>query len=449
MPEPAQHPDTKPGPSHPAERTDSRVAVVGLGYVGLPLAISFVEAGLRVDAIDIDAGRVASLGQGRSHIDDVSDEMLAGALQHGLKIHAADAAPLAEADAVFVCVPTPIDSAREPDLAPVLSAAGLLSRQLRKGQLVVLQSTTYPGTTRGVFAERLESSGLRAGADFDLAFAPERVNPGDPASHRDSVPRLVGGSTPEATARAARLLRRIAATVRELSTPDAAELAKLLENVFRNVNIALVNQLALLCERMGLDVWEIVDAAATKPFGFMPFRPGPGVGGHCIPVDPYYLSWRARAFDFTDRFIELAGDINLGMPRHVVDLVGEALNDRGRPVKGAVVGVVGVAFKANVRDARNSPAEAIIAGLRARGAEVLYHDPHVPSFRDASGTALESVPMDELLERAEVAVVTAVHRAVDWDAFYRRAALVVDTVNSSNGRQVGPRQVLRLGAGWS
>jgi UDP-N-acetyl-D-glucosamine dehydrogenase len=287
-----------------------------------------------------------------------------------------------------------------------------------------------------------------AGRDFDLAFAPERVNPGDPASHRRDVPRVVGGLTRDATARAARLLRLINSTVHELSSPDAAELAKLLENVFRNVNIALVNQLALLCERMGLDVWEVIDAAATKPFGFMPFRPGPGVGGHCIPVDPYYLSWRARQFDFVDRFVEVAGDINLAMPRHVVDLVAEALNDRGRAVKGARVGIIGVAFKPNVRDSRNSPATEIIGQLVERGASVRFHDPHVATFPGGPGHTLQGQPLADVLAASDVVVVVTPHAAIDWDRVYE-ADLVVDTTNSSRGRVRRARQVLRLGAGWT
>ena len=288
-----------------------------------------------------------------------------------------------------------------------------------------------------------------AGVDFDLAFAPERVNPGDPSSAAKSVPRLVGATTPAATARAAALLRHINDDVRELSSPDAAELAKLLENVFRNVNIALVNQLALLCERMGIDVWEVIDAAASKPFGFMRFSPGPGVGGHCIPVDPYYLAWRAREFDFVDRFVELAGDINYAMPRHVIDLVAEALNERGRALRGARVGVLGVAFKPNVRDARNSPAADVIAGLTDRGATVVFHDPHVPTFRDAHGTSRDSVALGTVLGESDVVVVVTAHKAVDIERVFREADLVVDTVNSSAGRAVRPRSVLRLGAGWS
>ena len=426
-----------------------RVAIVGLGYVGLPLSIAFVEAGLTVEGVDAYGPRVAELAAGRSPIDDIPDSRLQAALQSGLTVREPAAASLSEADAIFVCVPTPITKSKDPDLGPVLSAAALIREHLRAGQLIVLQSTTFPGTTTGPFREELERSGLKAGADFDLAFAPERVNPGDPASAAKGVPRLVGATTVAATKRAAALLRRINDDVRELSSPDAAELAKLLENVFRNVNIALVNQLALLCERMGLDVWEVVDAAATKPFGFMRFTPGPGVGGHCIPVDPYYLAWRAREFDFVDRFVELAGDINYAMPRHVVDLVAEALNDRGKALKGARVGVIGVAFKPNVRDARNSPAADVIAGLHERGAIVGYHDPHVPQFRDTAGEGLASVELDHLLPDSDVIVVVTAHRAVDLDRVYREAALVVDTVNSSTGRSVQPRGVLRLGAGWS
>jgi UDP-N-acetyl-D-glucosamine dehydrogenase len=428
---------------------DRRVAVIGLGYVGLPLAISFVEAGLRVEGIDALPARIAELNAGSSPIDDVTDDRLQAALARGLEVCPPDQSDLKAADVVFVCVPTPVTPTKDPDLAPLLSAAAFISERLRKGQLIVLQSTTFPGTTTGRFQDVLEQSGLRAGTDFDLAFAPERVNPGDPTSAARSVPRLVGATTPSGTKRAAELLRGINDHVVELSSPDAAELAKLLENVFRNINIAFVNQLALLCERMGLDVWEIVDAAATKPFGFMKFSPGPGVGGHCIPVDPYYLAWRAREFDFVDRFIEIAGDINFGMPRHVVDLVAEALNDRSKALKGARVGVIGVAFKPNVQDARNSPAAEILALLDERGAHVDYHDPYVAAFTDQAGTDRNSVPLEGLVKGSDVVVVVTPHRAIDWAAVYRNAALVVDTVDSSAGRRTKPRQVLRLGAGWS
>jgi len=428
---------------------DHRVAVIGLGYVGLPLAISFVEAGLIVEGIDAYPPRVTELNAGSSPIDDVSDVRLAAALTSGLSVVAPADAHIADADAVFVCVPTPITTTKDPDLAPVISAAQTIRGHLRAGQLVVLQSTTFPGTTTGPFREVLEQSGLKAGVDFDLAFAPERVNPGDPASASKGVPRLVGATTDAGTERAAALLRNINDQVVTMSSPDAAELAKLLENVFRNINIAFVNNLALLCERMGLDVWEVITAAATKPFGFMKFTPGPGVGGHCIPVDPYYLAWRAREFDFIDRFIELAGDINFAMPRHVVDLVAEALNDRGKALKGARVGVLGVAFKPNVRDARNSPAAHVIAGIAGRGADVRFHDPHVARFKDANAVVRDSAAIDELLDWADAIVVVTAHAAIDWDRTFERAELVVDTVNASNGRTTRPRQVLRLGAGWS
>ena len=429
--------------------SDTRIAIIGLGYVGLPLALAFVEAGLEVTGVDASTSRVEELWGGRSPIDDVDDARLGAGLRAGLGIVHTAAADLGAAEAIFVCVPTPINQAKDPDLGPVVSAATMVAGQLRHGQLVVLQSTTFPGTTTGPFRKALEASGLVAGRDFDLAFAPERVNPGDPASTSRDVPRLVGGMTAGGTARAAALLGTINSRVVELSSPDAAELAKLLENVFRNVNIALVNQLALLCERMGLDVWEIIDAAATKPFGFMPFRPGTGVGGHCIPVDPYYLSWRAREFDFVDRFVELAGDINLSMPRHVVDLVGEALNEHGRAIKGARIGILGVAFKPNVRDPRNSPAADIIALLRDRGANVEFHDPHVASFRATNGEVFESRPLEAVLDDVDVTVVVTPHDAIDWDAVYRPGRLIVDTTYSSRGRAVGPRQVLRLGAGWA
>ena len=429
--------------------SDRRLAIVGLGYVGLPLALAFSEAGLEVEGIDSSEARGRELRAGRSPVDDVSDARLVAALARGLRIASPAESRIEEADAVFVCVPTPITPTNDPDLGPVLRAAEFVGGRIRRGQLIVLQSTTYPGTTSGPFRAVLEAGGLVAGVDFDLAFAPERINPGDPISAARTVPRLVGASTPAAGRRAAALLGTINDAVVQMSSPDAAEMAKLLENTFRNVNIAFVNQLALLCERMGLDVWEVIDAAATKPFGFMRFTPGPGVGGHCIPVDPYYLSWRAREFDFTDRFIELAGDINLAMPRHVVELTAEALNEHGQALRGARVGVLGVAFKPNVSDARNSPAAEVIAGLAARGAEVAYHDPRVTEFVDGAGVSRTSLDLAGLLAWAQVIVVVTAHRDIDWPRVYAGSGLVVDTVNSSAGHGVRDRQVLRLGAGWS
>lgn len=425
------------------------IAVVGLGYAGLPLALSFLEAGLSVAGLDSNPERVDQLRRGESPIDDVSDDRLMGALHKGLGVHGLDGAVIAASDMIAVCVPTPISEAREPDLRHVVDAARFIGQHLHRGQLVVLQSTTFPGTTTGPFREALEAaSGLVAGENFEIAFAPERVNPGDPASSGRDVPRLVGGMTPAGTALAASAFRQINASVVEVSSPDVAEMAKLLENIFRNVNIALVNHLALLCERMGLDVWEVIDAAATKPFGFMPFRPGPGVGGHCIPVDPYYLAWRARQFGFMDRLVELAADINISMPRHVLDLVAEALNSRGRALNGSRIGVIGTAFKPDVRDARNSPAADVIALLRGRSATVTYHDPHIPRFSDASGVELESQDLGDMLDESDVIVALTRHRAVDWGLVYERAKLVVDTVGTSRDRLTHESQVLLLGAGW-
>ena len=435
--------------TEPSERiADSRVAIIGLGYVGLPLALAFRDAGLDVVGYESNPDRLAALRAGHSPLDDISDSRLADALAGGFALCSPEEDGLAEADAIFICVSTPVTPDNEPDLGAVLAAADHLATYLRAGQLVVLQSTTWPGTTAGPFRAALEKSGLSAGKDFGLAYAPERVNPGDRRHAAQSIPRLVGGLTEKDTNRTAQLLRRLGGEVAELSSTEAAELAKLHENVFRNVNIALVNQLALLCERMGLDVWEVIGGAATKPFGFMPFWPGPGVGGHCIPVDPYYLAWRAREFGFTDRFVELAATINDGMPGHVVDLVAEALARGGGDIAGARVGVVGVAFKPNVRDARNAPAKAVIAGLSARGAVVSYHDPHVQQFTDDVGATHSSRPLAELLRDSDIVVVLVKHDSVDWDAVYRDAALVVDTVNSSQGRDLEPGRVLRLGAGW-
>ena len=428
---------------------DSTVAIVGLGYVGLPLGLALMDAGLDVAGYDDNSDRLARLRAGHSPVDDVSDERLATALAHGLRLRAPSDGGLGGVDAVIVCVATPIDAAREPDLGAVLTAARAIRAELRPKQMVILQSTTWPGTTGGPFRAELERSGLMAGQDFSLAYAPERISPGDGAWASVRLPRLVGGLTPADTHRASALLRRLGGQVTELSSADAAEMAKLLENVFRNVNIALVNQLALLCERMSLDIWEIIDAAATKPFGYMPFRPGPGVGGHCVPVDPYYLAWRAREFGPPDRFVELAGDINASMPLHVVELVAAALADRGRLIDSANVGVIGVAFKANIGDARNAPAAHVMAELTRLGAKVRYHDPHVPSFRDAAGAGYESTELHELLAASDVVVVLVGHATIDWSRIYTSSELVVDAVNSSRGHELRPRQVLRLGAGWS
>lgn len=432
---------------------DETIAVIGLGYVGLPLALDLVDAGYQVLGIDASTARVAQLRNGDSYVDDVSDERLAAALAADCLSVGDLSTPWTDATAAFICVPTPVTASREPDLRPVLSAADYVRGGLRQGDLVVLQSTTYPGTTMGPLREALERGGLQAGDSFDLAFSPERVSPGEgrPSS---SIPRLVGGMDAASTRRAAAILGRVSPSVTEMTSPDAAELAKLFENVFRNVNIALANELALICERLGLDVWEVIRGASTKPFGFMPFYPGPGVGGHCIPVDPYYLASRAREVGIQERFIETAGDINSRMPEHVVRLVIEGLNDRAKALRGSTILVLGVAFKPGVSDARNSPAAGVIAGLQEFGGLVSYHDPRLPLFDPGDeargGQELQSTPLLEALAgNPDCVVVITPHAEIDFDAVFEQSDLIVDTRDVSHGRELRPRQVLRLGAGWS
>ncbi len=408
-------------------------------------------------AVDASTSRLEALARGESYVDDVADERVARAIAAGSLVPTPTETDWSDATVAFICVPTPVTASREPDLGPIRAAAEYVRRGLREGDLVVLQSTTYPGTTLGPLREILEADGLRAGAHFQLAFSPERVSPGEgrPSS---TIPRLVGGIDPDSTARAAGILGQVAPSVTQMSSPDAAELAKLFENVFRNVNIALVNELALICERLGLDVWEVIRGASTKPFGFMPFFPGPGVGGHCIPVDPYYLAARAREVGFHERFIETAGDINSSMPEHVISLVSSALNARGKPLRGSTVLVIGVAFKPDVSDDRNSPAAPVIAGLQAVGARVSYHDPRLPSFDPSSshelsreaGMRLESVDLGEALgSRPDCVVIITPHSDIDWRAVFEQADLIVDTRDVSTAYPRRPNQVLRLGAGWS
>ncbi|WP_322797727.1 nucleotide sugar dehydrogenase [Thermoflexus sp.] len=433
---------------------DDRVGVIGLGYVGLPLALAFAEAGCEVIGVDVDEGKVAALMAGRSPIRDVPEEALRAALASGRFRATPTYAALAEVEAMFICVPTPYDAMRAPDLSYVKAAAEGIVPYLRQGHLVILQSTTYPGTTEEVVRPILERSGLRAGEDFDLAFSPERIDPGNREWTVRNTPKVVGGVTPRSTARAAALLSRLGAPVHPVSSPRVAEMSKLLENIFRSVNIALVNELALLCERMGINIWEVIEAAKTKPFGFMAFYPGPGVGGHCIPVDPYYLSWKAREYDFYTKFIELAAEVNQAMPFHVVHRTAEAL-DRyaGKGLRGARAFVLGVAYKRETDDPRNSPAGRIIELLLTRGAEVAYHDPYVPRFR-VGGDAfrreereLASVPLEEgWLRWADVVVIVTGHRAVDYGKVVETARLVVDTCNATAGLPRCSAIVVRLGA---
>ncbi len=399
----------------------STVGVIGLGYVGLPLAVAFAQEGCEVIAVDVDPRKVEALEAGESYIEDVSaDDLRAVAAS----IHPTTRyARLAKADAVLICVPTPLTRNREPDLGPLLDASRALAEVLQADQLVVLQSTTYPGTTRERVAPLLEESGLAAGRDFHLAFSPERVDPGRTDYTLRNTPKIVGGLTEACAERARELYATICDQVVQVSSPEAAELTKLLENIFRSVNIALVNELAMLTDRMGIDVWEVVEAAATKPYGFMRFEPGPGMGGHCLPVDPFYLSWRAREFDMATEFIELAGKVNQQMPYHCVAKVQRALNDVGRSVKGARIAVIGVSYKPGVGDVRESPALKIISLLREMGAEIVYHDPHVPALGELG---LTSTPLEQACSESDLALIVTAHPSVDHELLARRARLVVD-----------------------
>ena len=430
---------------------DAIVGVVGLGYVGLPLAVAFAERGFEVRGIDVSEDKVTMLAAGRSPIEDIDHARVAALVDSGRFRASTEYTLASECDVLFVCVPTPFDAYKTPDLSYVLAAADGIAQELGADSLVILQSTTYPGTTEEVIRPRLERGGLVAGRDFHLAFVPERIDPGVKDHTVLNTPKVVGGVTPECARLAALLLGTLGPEVHVVGSPRVAEMTKLLENIFRSVNIALVNELALLCERMEVDVWEVIRAASTKPFGYMPFFPGPGVGGHCIPVDPYYLSWKAREFDFSTRFIELAAEINQRMPHHVVDLVTQALNARGLALSKAAVLVIGAAFKPNVSDPRNSPAGRVIGLLRTRGADVSYHDALVPRFTVGGDVfhpervTLESVEMsDERVSGADVVVLVVRHDALDVERIVANARLVVDTCDASRG--LDAPNVVRLGA---
>src|SRR5215210_6452699 len=398
-----------------------RIGIVGLGYVGLPLAVEFAEAGCEVVGVDANPHRAHDLAAGRSHIEDIPDERLAPVLDRCT--FTTRYVELHEADAVLICVPTPLNANREPDLGALLSAARGVAGVLRRGQLIVLESTTYPGTTREHLVPLLEESGFVAGEDFNLAFSPERVDPGRTDYTLRTTPKVVGGLTPACTERAVAMYSSVCDVTVPVSTPEVAELSKLLENIFRSVNIALVNELAILADRMGIDMWEVIDAASTKPFGFMRFEPGPGMGGHCLPVDPFYLAWKAREYDTPTEFVELAGEVNQAMPYFCADKVARALNDHAKPVRGSRIVVVGVAYKPGVSDVRESPALKIMRLLVERGAELAYHDDHVselPSF------GLASEPLRDALAGADAAVIVTAHPGLDVTTVVEAAPLVVD-----------------------
>ncbi len=398
-----------------------RIGIVGMGYVGLPLAVAFAEEGHDVIAVDVDTRKVEALKAGTSYVEDISSERLAAV--RGSICASTRSSRLATVEAIIICVPTPLTPNREPDLGPLIDAGAAVCAVLQPGQLVVLESTTYPGTTRERLAPMLEESGLAAGHDFHVAFSPERVDPGRTDYTLRTTPKVIGGLTDACLERAVALYDAVCDEIVQVSSPDVAELTKLLENIFRSVNIALVNELSILCDRMGIDIWEVVDAAATKPYGFMRFDPGPGMGGHCLPVDPFYLSWRAREFDMSTKFIELAGEINQQMPYHCVSKVERALNDAGKPVKGTKIALFGVSYKPNVGDIRESPALKMIALLRGLGANVVYHDPHVASI---PGHDIAGSDFADSLDGVDCAVIVTAHRDVDHDEVALRAPVLVD-----------------------
>jgi UDP-N-acetyl-D-glucosamine dehydrogenase len=414
-----------------------KIGIVGLGYVGLPLAVAFAEAGDEVVGLDTDPRKIEGLNAGRSHIEDIPDAALAP-LADRLRA-TSNQADLASCEAIVICVPTPLTSSREPDLTYMLESATALSGVLQPEQLVVLESTTYPGTTRERLLPILEESGLSAGRDFHLAFSPERIDPGRTDYTVRTTPKLVGGLTPACSERAEALYSRICDEVVVLTTPEAAELSKLLENIFRSVNIALVNELAQLCDRLGIDVWEVVDAASTKPFGFMRFDPGPGMGGHCLPVDPFYLAFKAREHDFYPEFIELAGKVNQTQPAFCVERIARALNEAGKPVKGSKILLLGVSYKAGVGDIRESPALTIAKRLVDLGGDVSYHDPHAPHLNELG---LDSVDLDEGLAGADVAAIVTAHPSVDYADVVSRAPLVVDFRGVTRG--IAAQNLVRL-----
>ena len=413
---------------HKLQARAARIAIVGLGYVGLPLALEFAQAGFHVTGLDLDEDKVAQLNSGRSYIPDVTDAEIAPLVTAG-RLNATDCyETLRMADAISICVPTPLRKTRDPDMSFILNALDSLLAVCRRGQLIVLESTTWPGTTTEIILPRLAERGFVAGESIFVAFSPERIDPGNAEFGVRNTPRIVGGVTPECNEVAVALYSTAVDQVVPVSSPTVAEMTKLLENTFRAVNIGLVNEMALMCNRLDIDVWEVIEAAASKPFGFMPFFPGPGLGGHCIPVDPHYLSWKLKTLNYNARFIEVASEINTAMPLHVTQRIADALNDDGKAVRGARVLVLGVAFKRDVDDTRESPALDVLALLLEKGADIRYHDPHVPQLRLPEGQLLRSQALEaEELAAADCVVVITDHSVIDWQLVADHSELVVDT----------------------
>ncbi len=412
----------------------AKVGVAGLGYVGLPLAVEFARAGFHVTGIDVSETKVGRLRAGDSYVADVASEVLAPLVAEGKLRATTDYGVVAELDTINICVPTPLRKTRDPDMSFVVAACDKIAGHLHPGMLVILESTTYPGTTEELLRPMLERSGLQAGRDFFLCFSPERVDPGNKIYQTANIPKVVGGITPACTAMGTRFYSQAIHSVVPVSSTQVAEMVKLLENTFRMINIGLVNELAIMCDHMGIDVWEVIEAAATKPFGFMPFYPGPGLGGHCIPVDPFYLSWKTKQAGLEARFIELAGYINSQMPHFVVTKVQNALNERSKPLRGSHIHILGVAYKRDVDDTRESPALDVIHLLKRHGARVTYSDPHVPELH-AEGIELRSEPEQERVGEADCVVIITDHSAFDYSAVVEQARLIVDTRNALKGRK--------------
>ncbi len=407
-----------------------RSAVIGLGYVGLPLAVELAEAGIEVVGIDLDKNKVDAINAKRSYIQDVPTAKIKELVSKGMLSATTAYSALMNVDTINICVPTPLRKTKEPDISYIVKSAEQIARYLKKGQLIILESTTYPGTTDEVLLPMFEAKGLKVGKDFYLAFSPERVDPGNPQYHTKNIPKVVGGVTPACTEAAKALYEQAIENVHPVSSTRVAETVKLLENTFRSVNIGLVNELALMCDKMHINVWEVIDAAKTKPFGFMAFYPGPGLGGHCIPIDPLYLSWKARHFGFEARFIELAAHVNSAMPEHVSNIVADALNSRGKSVKGAKILILGVAYKKNVSDYRESPAFEVMHFLQHKGAVVSYNDPYVPGFQEGALKMKSTKLTAEVLKKVDCVVIITDHSNYDYKWIVEKSHLVVDTRNA-------------------
>lgn len=411
------------------DKSETQLGVVGMGYVGLPLAVVFAEAGVKVTGFDLSASKMDLLNSGVSYIEDIPSSRLAPLVENGHISGSTNFDLLSDVDAISICVPTPLGKTRDPDISYIVAATQEISTRIRKGQTIILESTTYPGTTREVILPKLEESGLKVGKDFYLAFSPERVDPGREDYTTKNTPKVLGGVTPACVEKASGIYGKAIDTLVPVSSPEVAEMVKLLENTFRAVNIGLVNEVLLMCEKLGVNAWEVIDAAATKPFGFMKFTPGPGLGGHCIPIDPHYLSWKLKTLNYTARFIELASEVNTGMPEYWTQKVQDALNEAGKAVKGSTILVIGVAYKKDISDFRESPAMDIIQLLKQKGGDVSYHDPYVPSFEDHGMSMASESNLEAALKAADGVIIVTDHSAYDWSVVREHAKVLVDTRN--------------------